>query len=641
MLLLTFLTSPLLKGDRKKYIYHFAISLFFIALSTTLTFSQIAGKESKYIAAENSIVGQYIVVLAREKTFLESQSLIESRSLALAGAYNAVVENIFLRSFSGFTARMSKTAALELSADKRIAYVEEDSAIQPSSQSLIQAQSSVDWGLDRIDQRSRPIDSKYVYSSTGAGVNVYILDSGINPFHQDFGGRASVAHDVLADGQNGIDCTGHGTHVAGTIGSSTYGVAKSANLRAVRVLPCTGTGRLSDLILGIEWVTANRIAPAVVNISSNQVGTSPSLDSAINNSIAAGVHYVVSAGNQNADACRYAPANIANAIVAGATTGTDNRAGYSNQGACIDVWAPGHNIRSLDHLTNDGTATRSGTSQAAPMVAGTIARYLENNPAATPATVQSLIKSSATSDIVTNIDAASTRSLLHTWLGSERAPTPGRVRIIKRIRTRTGGTASPVEFTFAATELGRSSFVLIDNDTSPLDTFENPSVYRFETPGAITVTEVPVSGWRTHAIGCIETPGTGSSNRQNTTVDLRNRRANIVVEQGEQVTCTFEGEEITPTAANVSIGGRIGMGEGRSVARVAVVLTNPSSGQSWVTHTNTFGYYQFPGVPAGVFYIVSIAPTKRYIFLPDSRSLVATEDMTGIDFFGRDARIGE
>lgn len=628
MLPLTFLANPI----PKKYIYHFATALFLIAFGPIFNFSQVSGRQSKYVAAENAIEGQYIVVLATGNSFLESGSVVEARSLALAGSYNAIVENIFSRSFIGFTTRMSKTAALAMSADNGVAYVEEDSAIEPSSQIMLQEQSSADWGLDRVDQRSRPVDSKYIYSSTGAGVNVYILDSGINPFHQDFGGRASVAHDVLADGQNGIDCTGHGTHVAGIVGSSTYGVAKSANLRAVRVLPCTGTGRLSDLILGIDWVTANRIGPAVANISSNQVGTSPSLNSAINNSIASGVHYVVSAGNQNADACLYGPANIAGAIVVGATTGTDNRAGYSNQGACIDVWAPGHNINSLDYLTNNGTATKSGTSQAAPMVAGTIARYLENNPTATPATVQSIIKSGATSDIVTNTDAASTRSLLHTWLGRERAPTPGRVKIIKRILTRTGGTASPVGFTFTATDLGRPSFVLIDNDAPPADTFENLSVYKFETPGAITVTEEPVSGWRTHTISCIETPGTGSSNSQNTTVDLRNRRANIVVEQGEQVTCTFESEEIAPTAANVSIGGRVEMGEGRSVARVAVVLTNPSSGQSWTTHTNTFGYYQFPGVPAGVFYIVNIAPTKRYVFSPDSHSIVAAVDLAGIVF---------
>jgi Subtilisin-like serine proteases len=600
------------------------------AVTSSIVFGQVGFAESKFSSAERPVAGRYIVVLSTEKNLLETTAMVEGRSFELAGDYNAVVEQFFSRSFSGFTARMSRTDAIELSGDKRVAYVEEDAMVEPSSQAMIQVQSPADWGLDRIDQRSRPIDSKYVYANTGSGVNVYILDSGINPFHQDFGGRASVAYDVLADGQNGIDCTGHGTHVAGIVGSSTYGVAKAVNLRAVRVLPCVGTGMLSDLISGIEWVTANHISPAVVNISNNQVGTSRSLDTAINSSIAAGVHYVVSAGNYNADACQYAPANIAGAIVVGATTGTDNRAGYSNQGGCIDIWAPGHNIRSLDYATNDGASTRSGSSQAAPMVTGAVATYLESNPTATPAAVQAVIKNSATLNIVTNIDAASTRSLLHTWLGSERAPTPGSVKIVKRVRTRSGGTASQTVFTYAATDLGPSTFTLVDNDVPTSDTFENSSVYKFE--GAITVTETAVSGWNTYAINCSEVPTSGSPNRQNSTVDLRNRRANIIVEQGEQVTCTFESEELAPTAANVSIDGRVEMGSGRSLARIALTLTNTSSGETWVTHTNTFGYYQFSNVPAGVFYVVSVVPTKRHVFEPDSLSFVADEDLTGINF---------
>lgn len=589
---------------------------------------QVDGKQSKFVPATKPIPGQYIVVLADDGVVSGADSFVESRSQDLAGEYNAEVGNVFFRSFRGFTAKMSKSDAMALSLDKRVAFVEEDSEISPS----IEAQSSPDWGLDRIDQAVLPLNSSFVYSSTGAGVNVYVLDSGINPFHQDFGGRAAVARDVLNDGQNGIDCRGHGTHIAGTIGSATYGVAKSANVWGVRVLPCVGTGQLSDLMMGIEWVTVNHIAPAVVNISINAGGISPGLNNSINNSIAAGVHYVVSAGNFNGDACGFLPANIPGVIVVGATTNTDNRAGYSNFGPCIDVWAPGHSITSLDYLTNNGIRSMSGTSMAAPMAAGTVALYLQNHPAASPATVQNVIKNSARPNIVLNVDGTSTRSLLHTWLGSETAPQPGKVKIIKRVRTRTGGTASQMPFTYAATNLGPSSFNLIDNDAPPADMFENSSVYTFETPGAITVTESQIQGWRTHTIACTETPGAGLPNAQNTTVDMQNRRANIVVEQGEMVTCTFDSDELVPTAARVSISGRIEMSSGRSVSRVALLLIDPASGQSWIEYSNTFGYYQFPDVPGGVFYVVTVLPTKRYVFTPDSFSFVAEDDLNGVNF---------
>lgn len=599
-------------------------------ISFLISSPQVAGEHSKFVAAAKPIPDQYIVMLADNgKSVLESHSLVENSSNDLAGDYNAVVDSVFSRSFRGFTARMSKSSAMELSLDPRVAFVEEDSEISPS----IEAQSAPDWGLDRIDQTALPLNANFVYSNTGSGVNVYVLDSGINPFHQDFGGRAAVATDVLTDGQNGIDCRGHGTHVAGTIGSSTYGVAKSANIWGVRVLPCVGTGQLSDLLLGIEWVTANHIAPAVVNISINAAGTSPTLNNSINNSIAAGVHYVVSAGNFNGDACGFLPANIPGVIVVGASTASDNRAGYSNQGPCIDVWAPGHNITSLDYLTNNGTRVMGGTSMASPMAAGTVALYLQNHAAASPASVQNIIRSSARPNIVTNVDATSTRSLLHTWLGSEQAPQPGKVTIVKRVRTRTGGTASQVPFNFAATNLGPSSFTLVDNDAPPSDMFENSSVYTFETPGAITVTEAQMMGWRTHTIACTELPGGGLPNTQNTTVNLQNRRANIVVEQGEQVTCTFDSDEIAPTAANVTINGRIEMGSGRSVSGITLVLSDPALGRTWIAHTNVFGYYQFANVPAGVFYVVTVAPSKRYVFTPDSLSFVAEDDLTGVNFF--------
>ena len=347
---------------------------------------------------------------------------------------------------------MSEDQAESLSNDSRVLFVEEDAEIWPS----VTAQSAPDWGLDRIDQTSLPLNASFVYAGDGAGVNAYILDSGINPYHNDFGGRASVAFDALTDGRNGIDCRGHGTHVAGIIGSSVHGVAKGVNLRGVRVLPCAGSGQISDLLAGVEWVTANRILPAVANISINASGLSTAMTNSISNSINSGITYVVSAGNFNADACAHSPGNISSALVIGATTASDNRAGYSNLGPCIDVWAPGNSITSTDFETNNGARVMSGTSMASPMVAGTAALYLQNNPTASPSTVQNAIKNNAMPNVVTNIDATSTNRLLSSWLGAE-VPTPGRVKVIKEVRTRNGETTSSTSFSYSATNLPQSS----------------------------------------------------------------------------------------------------------------------------------------------------------------------------------------
>jgi subtilisin family serine protease len=243
--------------------------------------------------------------------------------------------------------------------------VEPDRAITLSSQ-----QTNAPWHLDRIDQRALPWDTTYNYSSSGAGVHVYILDTGIRVTHQEFGGRASVANDFVGDGQNGNDCNGHGTHVAGLVGGSTWGVAKQASLHAVRILPCSGTGLLSNLLAAVDWVTANHASPAVANISSTAVGSSISLETAISNSIASGVVYTIAAGNDAADACGYTPARTVNAVTVGASDETDLRALYSNRGPCIDIFAPGNRVTSA--WASGDTAVRefSGSSMAAPIVAG-------------------------------------------------------------------------------------------------------------------------------------------------------------------------------------------------------------------------------------------------------------------------------
>ncbi len=587
-----------------------------------------AGKPSKLIESANAVPDRFIVVLADTPSLTDKTSdRVENLARDLAQSHRGSVERVFTRSLRGFAVEMSKSDAIELSNDPRVLFVEEDAEIWPS----YTAQPLPDWGLDRIDQPTLPLNTNFVYERNGIGVNAYVIDSGINPSHIDFGGRASVAFDALSDGQNGIDCRGHGTHVAGIIGSSVHGVAKAVTLRGIRVLPCAGSGQISDLMAGVEWLTANRVLPAVANISINASGVSPAMSTSITNSINSGITYVVSAGNFNGDACNFSPANVSSALVAGASTASDNRAGYSNFGPCIDVWAPGHSITSTDYATNTGTRVMSGTSQASPMVAGVAALYLQNNPAASPATVHNAVRNNSTDNIVTNIDGTSTRRLLSSWLGSE-PPVPGHVRIIKEVRLRNGGTASPTVFNFSASNFGPSSFSLVDNDSPPADLFENPSVYVFESQGAVTVTQAQTPGWTTSSITCVEEAMIDLPNLPNSTVNVINRTANIYVEQGETVTCTFVSEELAPTSAPITVSGRIATESGMGARNVMVVVSDAATGESWTAYTNTFGYYSFGSLPSSAFYLIQVYKDGRFTFTPPAHTFTADDDIFGMDF---------
>jgi aqualysin 1 len=591
--------------------------------------SSTSARSSKLIHSENPIPGRYIVVLDGSSDIpWQPNWQVEAQAYELAGSYGGNVGKVFYNAIKGFSVELTPEAAELLANDKRVLYVEEDAEVFPS----VSAQSAADWGIDRIDQRNLPLNSSYVYGNNGAGINVYIIDSGILPTHVDFGGRAAVAHDVLNDGMNGIDCTGHGTHVAGIVGSSTYGVAKAANLYGVRMLPCSGSGLVSNLIAAVDWVTANRINPAIANVSINASSNSPSMNLAINNSITSGVTFAVSAGNNNFDACQISPSNIPAALTVGATTASDNRAGYSNFGPCIDIWAPGHGITSLGHSSDTAIRTMSGTSMASPMVAGVAALYLQANPTASPAAVANAIKNSG-SPVVTNIDGTSTNHLVYSWLGSN-PPAAGRVTIIKQVRTRTDGTSTEVGFPFAAANLASSSFELLGTGEPPVDRFIDNSVYSFGASGMVTVTQNRVNGWATTAITCVEQSGDGLPNEQNTTVDLASRKANIIVEEGELVTCTFRSEELSPTSAPVSIGGRVIDDHGDGIRQILVSIINIDTGESHTTMTNNFGFYRFQNMPSANFYVVSAEGWKRYWFWPENRAFTADDDLTNVDFIG-------
>ncbi|HST23868.1 MAG TPA: S8 family peptidase, partial [Blastocatellia bacterium] len=261
------------------------------------------------------------------------------------------------------------------------------------------------------DQADLPLSNSYSYTTTGSGVNVYIIDTGIRRTHTQFGGRAFVGFDAVGDGQNTNDCNGHGTHVAGTVGGSTTGVAKAVRLFAVRVLNCSGSGTNSGVIAGVNWVTSNRILPAVANMSLGG-GVSTALDTAVRNSIASGVTYAIAAGNSNTNASNSSPARVAEAITVGSSTINDARSSFSNFGSVVDIFAPGSSIVSAWFTSDTAGATLSGTSMASPHVAGVAARVLQSSPGSSPATVRNTIVNAATLNTLTGIPAGTANRML-------------------------------------------------------------------------------------------------------------------------------------------------------------------------------------------------------------------------------------
>jgi Subtilase family/Bacterial Ig domain len=305
-----------------------------------------------------------------------------------------------------------------------VAFVEEDGEVH-----AVATQTPATWGLDRIDQRALPLSSSYTYNQTGAGVHAYVIDTGLRATHAQFAGRVGNGYTAINDGRGTSDCNGHGTHVAGTVGGTTYGVAKSVTLHPVRVLNCSGSGTTSGVIAGVDWVTANRVKPAVANMSLGG-GASSALDTAVVNSTNAGVTYAVAAGNSNANACNSSPARVAAALTVGATTSTDARASYSNYGSCLDIFAPGSSITSAWYTSDSATNTISGTSMASPHVAGAVALYLQTAPTATPAQVAQAVVAIATQGVVTSPGSGSPNRLLYSlFSGGSSDVTPPTVSI--------------------------------------------------------------------------------------------------------------------------------------------------------------------------------------------------------------------
>lgn len=384
-------------------------------------FMPAVSSDSSGVQAGDIIPGQYIVVLKDPAVRAASGQLETAAQFAehTVQTYGGALLFTYDAALSGFAAILPAEGAAAMAADPNVDYIEPDQVVAASVE-----QTNPTWGLDRIDQRDLPLNSRYSYNNAGAGVHVYIVDTGVLGTHQEFAGRMGAGYTAIADGRGTTDCNGHGTHVAGTAAGVTYGVAKQATIHPVRVLGCNGSGTNSGVIAGINWVTANHIKPAVANMSLGGSASS-TLDAAVRNSIAAGVVYAVAAGNENVDACQSSPARTAEALTVGATTNTDARASFSNYGSCLDIFAPGAGIVSAYHTGNSATASLSGTSMASPHVAGAAALYLAANPAANPSAVATALTGNATASKVSNPGSGSVNRLLYTaFIDGGTAPTP-------------------------------------------------------------------------------------------------------------------------------------------------------------------------------------------------------------------------
>jgi len=415
----------------KKALCASAVALCVSSVSQIAFANEIAGKSASIVSEQSlaqfkpafssrAIANQYIVVL-KSQPGMSTMSAVDREQMVSSAAYDIAynvrgqVTTQYSHALNGFVLKMDAKQVDALRQDPRIELIEQDQMMHANT-----TQSGATWGIDRIDQVNLPLSGSYTYTDDGSGVHAYVIDTGALISHSQFGGRAVNGWDFIDNDAVANDCNGHGTHVSGTIGSASYGVAKNVSITAVRVLDCAGSGSNSAVISGIDWVAQNAVLPAVANMSLGG-GSSTALDSAVNNAINAGVTFAVAAGNSNTDACTGSPNRVPAAITVASSTITDARSSFSSWGSCIDIFAPGSNI--LSTWNNGGTNTISGTSMASPHVAGAAAVYLQGHPSDTPAQVAIALKNAASVNKISD-PKGSPNLLLNTNFSGGTPPPP-------------------------------------------------------------------------------------------------------------------------------------------------------------------------------------------------------------------------
>ncbi|HDV0631228.1 TPA: S8 family peptidase, partial [Acinetobacter baumannii] len=381
-----------------------AICLSIAATHFVYAASNVANPVNDSSQAKGIIKNQYIVILNKDagpsKDF--AQNIAKQHAGKVLQSYDTV-----LKGFAIYLPDTAGAAFIEaMKKNPHVLSVESDTIVNIDATT----QSNPDWGLDRIDQKALPLNSTYSYLQTGSGTTAYIVDTGILSSHQEFSGRVLSGYTAISDGNGTTDCNGHGTHVAGTVGGTTYGVAKNVNLVPIRILGCDGSGASSNVIAGLDWILKNGKKPAVVNMSLGGEANA-SLDSAVENLFNNGYVMVVAAGNSNTDACSSSPARVSKAITVAATDSTDTRASYSNYGSCVDIFAPGSQINSSWIGSNTATKVLNGTSMATPHVVGVVAEMLQSTPTATPQTTSTNLLNQASNNVVKNPSGSPNRLL--------------------------------------------------------------------------------------------------------------------------------------------------------------------------------------------------------------------------------------
>ena len=458
--------------------------------------------QAVYAVTSAPIADEYIV------RFRDDVADPRGLARALVAAHGGVLRHTYTAAIKGFAAHLPPAAVKVLSAHPSVLAIEQDQTMH-----TVGVESPVpSWGLDRVDQHLMPLDNSYSYGATGQGVTAYIIDTGILFSHTEFGGRAVSGVDEVTAGGNAQDCNGHGTHVSGTVGGGSFGIAKNVALVAVRVLDCSGSGSVSGVIAGVDWVTNDHATvragtPAVANMSLGG-SQSSSLDQAVSNSVASGVTYAIAAGNGNIfgiaqDACTTSPADVSTAITVSATDNTDAKASWANYGSCVKIFAPGVNITSAWYTSTTATNTISGTSMATPHVTGAAALYLETNPAANPAQVLQALTSNATAGVVSNPGTNSPNRLLYTaFIASAPPPTPG---------------APQASFTSSCTDL-TCTFDASSSSAS------SPASYAWDFGDATTASGVRLShtyaSGSTYTVTLTVTDGTGATSVATQTVTV-------------------------------------------------------------------------------------------------------------------------